>query len=129
MIIQTGLTGTASRTISDNDTALAVGSGSLKVCATPVLSAIMEAAAVDALKDCLPKGTTSVGIDIHLAHKAPTLVGHTVVARATLTETEGRKLTFHITAIDEAGEVGSADHVRFLVESDPFMEKAGKRYK
>ncbi len=127
-VIEVGKKGTCSRLISENDTALKVGSGSLEVCATPVLSAVMEAAAVDALKDCLPKGTTSVGIAISLSHKAPTLVGHTVTATATLTETEGRKLTFHIEAHDEAGEVGTADHVRFLVEEEPFMGKAEKRY-
>lgn len=126
--IEIGKTGTSTRVISEKDTALRVGSGSLPVCATPVLSAVMEAAAVDALKDCLPEGTTSVGIAISLSHKAPTLVGRTVTASATLTAAEGRKLTFRIEARDEAGEVGSADHVRFLVEETPFMEKAAKRY-
>lgn len=126
--IEIGKTGTASRVINEKDTALAVGSGSLPVCATPILSAIMEAAAVDALKDCLPKGTTSVGIAISLSHKAPTLVGRTVTATATLTAAEGRKLIFRIEARDEAGEVGTADHARFLVEDTPFMEKAAKRY-
>ncbi len=129
MVLSTGLTGTASRVITEKDTALAVGSGSLSVCATPVLSAVMEAAAVDALKDCLLPSTTSVGIYIALSHKAPTLPGRTVTAKAVLVETEGRKLTFRITASDEAGEVGTADHVRFLVESSPFMEKADQRYR
>lgn len=129
MVIETGITGTASRTITEKDTALAVGSGSLPVCATPVLSAVMEAAAVDALEGRMLPSMTSVGIYIALSHKAPTLPGRTVTAQATLTETEGRRLTFRITASDEAGEVGTADHVRFLVESAPFMEKADQRYR
>jgi len=128
MTITPGITGAASKTITENDTALAVGSGSLPVCATPVLSAVMEAAAVDALKDRLLRGTTTVGISISLFHSAPTLVGRTVTATATLTKTEGRKLFFSLTARDESGEIGRADHVRFLVEEEPFMAKAAKRY-
>lgn len=129
MILRKGLTGTASRTVADTDTALAVGSGSLPVCATPVLSAVMEAAAVDAVKGCLPSSATTVGISLTLRHTSTTTVGHTVTARAELIETEGRLLTFRITATDEAGEVGCAEHVRCLIESAPFMEKAEKKYR
>lgn len=129
MILQNGLAGTASRTVSEKDTALAVGSGSLPVCATPVLAAVMEAAAVKATAGCLPASATTVGVSLMLRHTSPTLVGRTVTARAELVSTEGRLLTFHITAEDEAGEVGRAEHVRCLVESAPFMEKADRKYR
>ena len=129
MILRNGLTGTASQPVTEAETARAVGSGDLPVCATPVLSAVMEEAACAAVAGCLPRGTTSVGISIALRHTSPTLVGRTVTARAELVETEGRLLTFHITASDEAGEVGSALHVRCLVESAPFLEKAEKKYR
>lgn len=129
MILQTGLVGTASRVIEEKYTAREVKSGSLPVCATPVLSAVMEEAACAAIEGCLPAQATSVGIYIALKHNAPTLVGRTVTAKATLTETDGRKLAFHITAEDEAGPVGEADHVRCLIESAPFMEKAERRYR
>lgn len=129
MIIHTGMEGTASRLITEKETAKTVGSGTLDVCATPVVCALMEAAAVDALAGCLPAGTTTVGSYIAAMHKAPTLTGRTVTAKATLVETEGRKLIFHITASDEAGEVAEAEHVRYLIDSEPFMDKAAKRYR
>lgn len=129
MILKQGLEGTSSSMITDKETARAVGSGSLPVCATPVLSALMEQAAVKALEGCLPASTTTVGISLMLRHTSPTPVGHTVTARAVLVSTEGRLLTFHIIAEDEAGEVGRAEHVRCLVEAAPFMEKAEKKYK
>ena len=109
-MISAGLTGSASRRITEKDTALAVGSGSLPVCATPVLAAVMEAAAVDALKGALPPGETTVGISISLRHTSPTLTGRTVTARAELTEVKG------------------AEHVRCAVAAAPFMEKAEKKY-
>ena len=49
MEIKIGTVGTAGRTVTEKDTALAVKSGSLQVLATPVLSALMEEAAVAAL--------------------------------------------------------------------------------
>lgn len=129
MILQKGLVGTASRVVAEADTARAVGSGSLPVCATPVLSAVMEAAACAAIEGCLPASASTVGISIALRHTSPTLVGRTVTARAELTGTEGRLLTFRITAEDDAGPVGEAEHVRCLIETAPFLEKAEKKYK
>ena len=61
MEIKIGTVGTAGRTVTEKDTALAVKSGSLQVLATPVLSALMEEAAVAALAPCLPPKQTTVG--------------------------------------------------------------------
>ena len=82
MEIKIGIAGTASRTVTEKDTALAVGSGSLQVLATPVLSAHMEEAAVAALAPYLLPKQTTVGGFIAVRHKAPTPVGQTVKARA-----------------------------------------------
>ncbi len=127
MKLSIGMSGIASRTISDTDTAKAVGSGTVEVCATPVLSAVMEAAAVKAIASALTEGTTSVGIRITISHQAPTPVGGTVTARAVLTEIDGRRLSFKILATDEVGEIGEAEHERFLVDEAVFMAKAADR--
>lgn len=129
MILHIGLKGTCTQTIGDAQTAASIGSGSLPVCATPVICALMEHAAVNAIQHCLPSETTSVGVSLSVVHKAPTLTGRSVTARAELTRTEGRKLTFHIQASDEGGLVAEADHMRVLVESSPFLQKAASRYR
>ena len=126
MSITTGMKGTATKIVTENDTAKVVKSGSLPVLATPVLSALMEEAA-DAVKEGLAEGETTVGGFIGLAHKQPTLVGSTVRAEATVTVVKGKKITLHLIAYDEAGEIGEAEHIRFVVEAKPFMEKAEKR--
>lgn len=126
MIIK-GITAQITRTITEEDTAEKVKSGSLPVLATPVLSAAMEEAAVKALAPFLSGHETTVGGSISLIHKAPTLPGHTITITATVTEVRGKKISFHITASDENGDIGEADHDRFLVDSVKFMEKAEKR--
>lgn len=126
MIIK-GITAQITRTITEEDTAEKVKSGSLPVLATPVLSAAMEEAARKALAPFLSGHETTVGGSISLIHKAPTLPGHTITVTATVTEVRGKKISFHITASDENGDIGKADHDRFLVDSVKFMEKAEKR--
>ena len=126
MIIK-GITAQITRTITEEDTAEKVKSGSLPVLATPMLSAAMEEAAVKALAPFLSGHETTVGGSISLIHKAPTLPGHTITVTATVTEVRGKKISFHITASDENGDIGEADHDRFLVDSVKFMEKAEKR--
>lgn len=126
MIIK-GITAQITRTIAKEDTAEKVKSGSLPVLATPVLSAAMEEAAVKALAPFLSGHETTVGGSISLIHKAPTLPGHTITVTATVTEVRGKKISFHITASDENGDIGEADHDRFLVDSAKFIEKAEKR--
>lgn len=127
MMIIKGITAQITRTITEKDTAEKVRSGSLPVLATPVLSAAMEEAACKALAPHLTEGETTVGGSISLIHKAPTLLGHVITVTATVTEVKGKKISFHITAADENGDIGEADHNRFLVDSLRFMEKAEQR--
>ena len=126
MEIKIGTVGTAGRTVTEKDTALAVKSGSLQVLATPVLSALMEEAAVAALAPCLPPKQTTVGGFIAVRHNAPTPVGQTIKATATVTAVKGKKISFTITASDENGAIGEAEHTRFLVDEEAFMRKFHK---
>ncbi len=123
MEIQIGATGKAGRAVTEKDTARIVKSGSLNVLATPVLSALMEEAAVNALADFLPEGKTSVGGYIAVHHNAPTLPGRRIEATAIITEATGKKITFRITAREDEKEIGTADHIRFIVDETDFMDK------
>ena len=124
MDLKPGLEGYAETTVEAADTALEVGSGDLRVYATPCLAAMMEGAACACLEGLLPEGQTSVGTRLDLRHTAATPVGMAVSAKAVLTQAEGRKLTFEITASDEAGEIGSATHERIIVNTERFLERA-----
>ena len=123
MELRPGLEGHAETLVENADTALEVGSGDLRVYATPCLAAMMEGAACACLEGLLPEEQTSVGIRLDLRHTAATPVGMTVSAKAVLTAVEGKKLTFEITASDEAGEIGTATHERVIVNTERFLQK------
>ena len=123
MELRPGLEGHAETMVEAADTALEVGSGDLRVYATPCLAAMMEGAACACLEGLLPEDQTSVGISLNLRHTAATPVGMAVSAKAVLTAVEGKKLTFEITASDEAGEIGTATHERVIVNTERFLQK------
>jgi predicted thioesterase len=93
-----GATAFAHLTVTDADTARAVGSGDVAVLATPRLLALCEEATVAALAPVLAPHETSVGARVVLDHLAPSPVGAHVSAEAVLTTVEGRRLTFRVVA-------------------------------
>lgn len=114
---------TVSESVTENNTAASVGSGSLAVYATPAMLALMEKAACEAVSASLNDGETTVGTLLNVKHLAATPVGMTVSATAELVSRDGRKLLFNVTASDETGIIGEGTHERFVVLSDRFTEK------
>lgn len=122
--IKAGLKYAVTEMVTEQNTAEAMGSGSLPVYATPAMTCLMEKAAAEALEPLLPDGWTSVGIALNVAHKAPTPRGLSVRAEAEVTAVEGRKIIFAVRAFDEREEIGSGVHERFAVLRDKFTDKA-----
>ena len=121
--METGLSHTSRLMVAEENTALALGSGDMLVLATPQMVALMENAAMMAVRDHLPDGATTVGSMINTTHVRPTAVGMEVKATATLTEAEGRKLTFAVKAEDANGVVGEGTHIRYVVDRQKFLSK------
>lgn len=109
--------------VSEEDTALALGSGTVPVLATPRLITLCERATIAAVAGELPVGTTSVGMRVQFDHLAPSGVGVTVTAEATLEKVEGRRLTFTVSASDPRGLVGAGKVTRVVVDVDRFLDK------
>lgn len=120
---ESGLVATRSLTVSDADTASAVGSGSVLVLATPRLLALCEEATVAAVADHLDPGMTTVGIQVRLDHVAASPVGRLVTAEATLEKVAGRKLFFTVSAHDDRGLVAAGKVTRVIVDEASFMAK------
>jgi len=115
--------------VSEAMTADRVGSGDVRVLATPAALALVERAAVASLAGRLPDGATTVGASVELAHLAPTPVGAEVVARAHLDRVEGgRRLTFSFSVSDQAGEIAHGTHVRVVVDRRRFADAATARF-
>lgn len=118
-----GITYTSNTTVTTQNTALSLGSGDMDVFATPALVALMENAAMLAVKDELPQGSTTVGAWIETSHIKPSALGEKISATAVLKEIEGRKLTFHISAQDSKGVIGEGKHIRYIVDRERFLSK------
>lgn len=122
--METGLRYTSTLLVTEAHTAVCMGSGDLPVLATPAMMCLMENAAMKAVAQALPEGSTTVGASITSTHLCPTAVGKTVQATATLTAVEGRRLTFDLSASDEKGTlIGSGTHVRYIVDKERFLSK------
>ncbi|MEU8184503.1 hotdog domain-containing protein [Micromonospora sp. NPDC049044] len=121
-----GLTAQVELTVTDADTAQAVGSGDVPVLGTPRVLALAEAATVAATATGLPAGSTTVGTRVELEHLAPTVVGRTVRAQALLASVDGRRLSFEVTVSDGDQTVARGRVDRILVDRQRFVERAGR---
>jgi fluoroacetyl-CoA thioesterase len=121
--LQPGLTGKATVLVTPERLATVVGSGNAPVYASPMLIAALEAAAVDCVEHLLPDGHQSLGTHLDVTHSAPTPLGLTVTATATLRAIAGRKLTFAVTAHDGVETIGGGAHTRVVVDTPRFMAR------
>ena len=124
MPVEIGMRGRAVAVVTEEDTAQAQGSGLVPVFSTPRMIALMEQAAVNAVQSFLLPGRTTVGTRLDVTHDAATPIGMKVWAEAEVTAVEGRRLTFAVSAFDEAGEIGGGIHERFIIKTDKFLARA-----
>lgn len=121
--MEIGLSYTSTLTVDETNTAITLGSGDMPVLATPAMMALMENAAMNAVKECLPEGRTTVGGHIESSHIKPSPIGSKVKAKAVLEKIDGRKLYFKVTAHQGEALIGEGTHLRFIVDRERFLSK------
>ena len=121
--MEIGLKHESTTVVSAANTAATLGSGDMDVFATPAMLALMENAAMLAVKDHLPEGSATVGTQINTSHLKASPLGATITASAELTAVDGRRLTFAVKAWDEKGIIGEGSHTRFVVDRERFLSK------
>jgi fluoroacetyl-CoA thioesterase len=112
--------------VTDDDTAAALGSGSLPVLGTPRLLAWCEAATCAALEASLPPGGTSVGTRVALDHLAASPVGQQVEVTASASYVDGRLHRFTVAARHLGGNgkvVGTGEITRVVVDAERFLSR------
>ena len=122
-MVEVGLNHTSELTVTDAVTAVRMGSGDMPVLATPAMMALMENAAMLAVKDKLPEGSTTVGGHIESSHLKPSKVGDKVSATAEVTKVDGKKIEFKVAAYSGDTLLGEGTHLRFIVDRERFLSK------
>src|SRR5215213_5345653 len=110
--VHVGARGDQTILVTDDLTAIAMGSGTLPVFSTPAMIALMEAAALAAIDSLLPEGQSTVGIEINVRHVSATPIGEEIIASAIVTQIDGKRITFEVRAWDRKELIGEGTHVR-----------------
>lgn len=101
------------------------------VLATPIMILVMENAALAAIRDRLEPGETALGTLVDVRHIAATPAGQQVTAEAEVTQVDGRRIVFAVTARDEFETIGRGIHERTVVDlarlAARLEEKAGSK--
>jgi fluoroacetyl-CoA thioesterase len=103
--------------------------GDYDIFSTPNLVLLLEEAAIEGLAPYLRDDQASVGSKIDIAHTAPTLLGQTVTATATVTEVDRRRVVFDIRVEDDTEVIGTGTHERFVVDLPSFEDRLAAKAK
>ena len=123
IMIEIGIKYSSQLTVTQEVTALNLGSGDMPVLATPAMMALMENAAMLAVAPYLPEGLTTVGGHIESSHLCPSKLGDVVIATAMVTKVDGKKIEFAVQARCGETLLGEGSHLRFIVNRNKFMAR------
>ena len=115
-------------TVTEQDTALALGSGDLPVLGTPRLLAWCEAATCAVVDRTAGPGRTSVGTRVQLDHVGASPVGASVEVTASVVYVDGRLVRFEVVArhtlpTGEEKVVGHGEVTRVVVDRERFLSR------
>ena len=127
MSVTVGMKIRVEEVVTEQNTAICAGSGTLPVLATPFMCALMEKAAWMAIAPALNEGDSSVGTKLNISHLSATPVGLKVWAESEVTAVDGKRIEFKVTAGDEKGLIGEGTHERFIVTDERFLAKTAKK--
>ena len=109
--------------VEEKHTASHVGSGSVRVLATPWMIAFMEITSRILLDDHLPEGYSSVGTHLDIRHLAPSPLGSTIHVDVEITTVDGNKVSLNVSAKDSEDTIGSGTHERYIIDVDRFLKR------
>lgn len=122
-----GIKHTIETIVTEEKTAISMGSGTLSVFATPAMIALIEETAWRSVAPYLEDGQDTVGTSLTVKHIAPTPLNMKVRCETELVAVDGRRLAFDANVYDETGLIGSGLHERFIITSDKFQAKANSK--
>ncbi|MCH5268743.1 MAG: thioesterase family protein [Lachnospiraceae bacterium] len=126
-MLEAGIKGIRTVTVTESLTAKVMGSGELNVYATPAMIALMEETAYKSVAKELEDGMGSVGTKMDVQHVSASPVGMKISCETELIEVDGRRLVFAVKAQDEKGLIGEGTHERFIIENAKFQAKTDSK--
>jgi fluoroacetyl-CoA thioesterase len=122
-----GLNGMSEMVVEEEDLVSHLGGVSVDVLSTPRLIQLLEAAAIETIKDYVPDEQVSLGTRVNIKHLSATPLGMKVTAHALLRSVEKNRLTFMVDAYDEKEKVAEGEHERILVPKERFLQRVEKK--
>lgn len=116
------------KVVTEDMLAVNVGSGSLRVLATPTVVALMEEASTKLADTFLDEGLTTVGTMVEIQHISPSPIGAKIKVESKLISNDGRSFKFEVIAYDNAGMIANGTHNRVSVKSEKFQKKADEKF-
>lgn len=107
--------------------AKAMGSGGLEVFSTPSMIALIEKTCYACVQEHLEEGKSTVGTLINVKHLSATPIFMNVSAECEVTEIDGRRIAFKVSAFDECGKIGEGIHERFIIDTQRFLDNANHK--
>ena len=126
-MIEKGIVKEGKVKVTEENTAVKLGSGTLRVFATPAMILLVERTASECLLPLLKEGESTVGTSLDIKHSAPSVIGSEVFCRVEVVDVDRSKIVFDVKVWDSAGEIGSGRHERFLINNEKFMARASAR--
>jgi predicted thioesterase len=118
-----------SQEVTMDRTASHIGSGAVRVYATPAMALFVERTCHGLIARHLPEGKTSVGVELRVRHLAPTPLGGVVHLRAEVVAVEGEAVTFTCELRDDVERVGEVEHTRRVVNLERFLRRVEAKSK
>jgi fluoroacetyl-CoA thioesterase len=125
--VEVGLKGKQEMIVERPDLASMMGNIGAEVLSTHRVVLLMELAARNAIKDCLPEGKMTVGTFVRIQHLAAAPLGAKVRAEAHLKEIDGRRLVFDLAVYDEFEKIAEGENEQLIVSIDRFLERIQKK--
>ena len=126
-MLETGVKGQQSETVTNDKTAAEMGSGTLPVYATPAMIPLMEKTAMLSVAQYLGEDEATVGTRLEISHLAACGLGTKVSCESELIEIDRKRLVFEISAYDGETLIGQGKHERFIINTVKFMDKVNNK--
>jgi fluoroacetyl-CoA thioesterase len=121
--IPIGVRGEAAETVELKHTLSAHHPELPPVYSTPDMIRLMETACFHALQPYCDEGEITVGISIHVEHRAASGIGMRIRAQAELESMDGRFYIMRVRAHDGVQEIGSGTVGRAVVHVPSFIQR------